>query len=49
MTLSIMLSIVVLSVSYAKSHLCCVTYKPIILSAIMLNVVMLSVADPNKY
>ncbi len=32
-----------LSVIYADSHLCCVTYKRLMMSGIMLNVVTLSV------
>jgi hypothetical protein len=35
-----------LSVVYADCHLCCVTYKPHMVSAIMLSVVMLSVVVP---
>ncbi len=32
-----------LSVVYAVCHICCATYKPLMLSVVMLNVVMLSV------
>jgi len=32
-----------LNVTYAESHLCCVTYKLFMLRVIMLNVIMLSV------
>jgi hypothetical protein len=37
-----------LSVVYADCHLCCVTYKSHMVSAIMLSVVMLSVAVPCR-